>query len=321
MATPSLSEILATTIENRSGKVRDNVTKNNALLMRLKEKGNIRKVSGGSEIIEEVAFAENPNGGWYSGYDPLPVNAADVLSAARFQLKQLAVPVTISGLDQLQNSGKEAIIDLMEQRLKVAEATMANLISAGLYGDGTAFGGKTITGLDAAVSQSPTSGTYGSINRALWPFWRNQVRDPASTPTATTIQQEMNGLWAACTRGTDRPDLIVAGSTVWQTFMASVQPLQRFTNPDKARLGFESTTFITADVVLDGGIGGFATPTDMYFLNTNYLHFRPHKDRDMVPLSPQKRYAVNQDAEVQILAWAGNLTCSGAQYQGRAKFD
>jgi hypothetical protein len=55
----------------------------------------------------------------------------------------------------------------------------------------------------------------------------------------------------------------------------------------------------------------------MFFLNTKYLFLRPHSARDMVPLSPGKRYAINQDAEVQILAWAGNLTCSGAQFQGR----
>ena len=55
----------------------------------------------------------------------------------------------------------------------------------------------------------------------------------------------------------------------------------------------------------------------MYFLNTNFLKFRPHKDRNFVPLSPNKRYSINQDAETQILAWAGNLTCSGAQFQGR----
>ena len=37
----------------------------------------------------------------------------------------------------------------------------------------------------------------------------------------------------------------------------------------------------------------------------------------MVPLAPNKRYAINQDAEVQILAWAGNLTVSGEIFQGR----
>jgi hypothetical protein len=55
----------------------------------------------------------------------------------------------------------------------------------------------------------------------------------------------------------------------------------------------------------------------MFFLNTKYIHWRPHSARNMVPLSPNKRYAINQDAEVQILAWAGNLTTSGAQFQGR----
>jgi hypothetical protein len=70
-------------------------------------------------------------------------------------------------------------------------------------------------------------------------------------------------------------------------------------------------------VVLDGGIGGFADGGTGYFLNTDYIHYRPHANRNMVPLSPNRRYATNQDAEVQILAWAGNLTCSGAQFQGR----
>ena len=55
----------------------------------------------------------------------------------------------------------------------------------------------------------------------------------------------------------------------------------------------------------------------MYFLNTKYFRLRPHQDRNMVPLSPATAYAINQDAEVQILAFAGALTCSGAAFQGR----
>jgi hypothetical protein len=82
-------------------------------------------------------------------------------------------------------------------------------------------------------------------------------------------------------------------------------------------LGFPTLKFMNADVVLDGGIGGFCPSKTMFFLNTKYLFLRPHSARDMVPLSPGKRYAINQDAEVQILAWAGNLTSSGAQFQGR----
>ena len=315
MAFPNVSDIIATTIESRSGEIADNVADNNALLSRLKAKGKVKTFSGGRLIYEELSFAENDNAGWYSGYDTLAVSAQDVISAAEFNIKQLAVPVVISGLETLQNSGKEAIIDLMEARVAVAESTMANRIAAGLYSDGTGAGGKTLTGLAAAVPVTPTSGIYGGIDRssAANVFWRSQIQ--ASTTTSTTIQGFMNTLWAKCVRGMDRPDLIIAGSTQWAQYMASLQTIQRFTDTKTASLGFPSVKFMDADVVLDGGIGGNATATYMYFLNTKFLKFRPHKDRNMVALG-NKRTAVNQDAEVSILAFAGNLTCCGAQFQG-----
>lgn len=317
----TITDIVATTLAYRSKKIADNVTASNALLRRLQRKGKIRPIGGGRTIYEPLLFAENGNGGWYSGYDTLSVTAQDVISGAEFGWKQYAVPVVISGLEELENDGEEAVLSLIEGRMQAAEATMANDICTGLYSDGTSFGGKTITGLDAAVPQDPTTGTYGGINRATAgnEFWRSQLNDPGSTPTSSTIQGEMNELWASCVRGTDQPDLIMSGSTVWATYMASLQAIQRFTDPAQADLGFPSIKFMSADVVLDTSTGVDAQ--DMYFLNTNYIHFRPHKKRNMVPLDPKRRYAVNQDAAVQILAWAGNLTCSGAKFQGRGKFD
>jgi len=317
MAFPNVSDIIATTIESRSGKIADNVTKNNALLSFLNKRGNQRPVNGGRTILEELSFAENGNGGWYSGYDVLPMAPQDVLSAAEFAFKQYAVPVVISGLEMLQNSGKEAVIDLLESRIKVAESTMANAISQGLYSDGTGFGGRQLTGLDAAVPIAPTTGTYGGIDRAVWAFWRSQVLDMPAVATVTTIQPAMTTLWTQCVRGSDTPDLIMAGNAIWSTYVNSLQTIQRITNAETANLGFRNVEFMGVPVVLDGGIGGFAGSNTMYFLNTKYLHYRPHRDRNMVPLSPNRRTPFNQDAEAQILAWAGNMTCSGAQFQGR----
>jgi len=317
MAFPNVSDIVATTIENRSRKIADNVSKNNGLLTRLQDRGNIKTVSGGSIIFQELSYAENANAGWYSGYDLLPVAAQDVISAAQFDLKQAACPVIISGLELLQNAGKEQQIDLIEGRLSVAEATMANLVAGGIYSDGSANGGKQITGLDAAVPITPTTGTYGGINRLTWTFWQSKSTTAGAALTITTIQAALNTMWASLVRGMDRPDLIIMDGVMWGLFMGSLQPQQRFTDPNKAKLGFPTIQYMDADVILDGGIGGFATTKTAYFLNTKYLFFRPHADRNFVPLAPNKRYAINQDAEVQILAFAGNLTCSGAQFQGR----
>jgi hypothetical protein len=322
MAFPNVSDMVATTIESRSGEIADNVTKNNALLAKLKKRGNLRTISGGTKIFEELSFAENGNAGYYSGYDILPVAAQDVLTAAEYAIKQAACPVTMSGLEMLQNAGKERVIDLLDSRMDVAESSMANLLAGGVYSDGTGTGGKEVTGLNAAVPLNPATGTYGGINRATWNFWRSKISDnTAAQLTPALIQGFMNLLWASLVRGIDRPDLIVSDSLVWNAYISSLQAQQRFTGTETADLGFPTIKFMGTDYVLDGGIGGFCPPGTLFMLNTKYIFWRPHAQRNMVPLSPNKRYSINQDAEVQIIGWAGNLTTSGSQFQGRMDFN
>ena len=314
MAFPNVSDIVATTIEKRSRKIADNVTKNNALLTRLQQRGKSRPFSGGRLIYEELSFAENGNAGFYSGYDLLPVAAQDVISAAQFDIKQAACPVVISGLEMLQNAGPEQMIDLISSRIDVAESTMQNLICGGLYSDGLGYGGKQIVGLNAAIPTTPNTGVYGGIDRATWTFWRSKLVDVANT---TTIQANMNTLWSSLVRGTDAPDLILMDNLTWAAYTASLQAQQRFTDASVGNLGFPSLKYMGTDVVLDGGIGGFCPAGTAFFLNTKYIHYRPHSQRNFVSLSPNKRYSINQDAEVQILAWAGAMTMSGSQFQGR----
>ncbi len=318
-ANPNYTDILATTIESRTRKLADNVTNNNAILKRLSTKGRIKTFSGGTKILQELSFAENSNAGWYSGYDLLPVGVSDVISSAEYDIKQAAVPVVISGLEQLQNAGREQMIDLMEGRMSVAESTIANLITGGLYSDGTGSGGKEIDGLEVAIPLDPSTGSYGGIDSAAFPFWQNFVIDSAD---GSTILDDWDTIWANLVRGADRPDLIMTDSVAWVTYVGALQQNQRFSNTNTGDAGFTSIKFMDADVVLDGGIYngslGTGAPTGTaFFLNTDYIYYRPHSARNMVPLSPNRRYATNQDAEVQIIAWAGNLTTSGRMFQGR----
>jgi len=332
-ANSAISDIIATTIQSRTGEIADNVTSNNALLMRLKGRGNIKTFSGGNTILQEISFASNGNAGWYSGYETLPIAAQDVISSAEYTIKQAACPVTISGLEQLQNAGKQQIIDLLDGRMQVAEASMANLIASGLYSDGTAASGKQIDGLLKQVSTTPTN-IVGGIDRSVWNFWKNQYfrcnTNGGAVMSAANVQTYFNRMWATLVRGSDRPDLILVDNIAWSFYMSSLQTIQRFTASDTANLGFASVKFMDADVVLDGGLqlnwtssGAAGTApsavpaTSAYFLNSKYMFYRPHASRNMVPLSPGQRYSTNQDAAVQILAWAGNLTSSGLQFQGR----
>jgi hypothetical protein len=262
----------------------------------------------------------------YSGYELLNIAPNSPISAAQYSITQYASAVTISGLEMLQNSGKEAFIDLLDGRMQVAEAQLQNRINGDIYLDGTGNGGKNITGLAAAVPDTPTSGTYGGIDRGTWTFWQPKkysgVTDGGSAVSAANIQQYMTALAIKLVRGTDKADLIVADNTYFQLYVNSLQAIQRITSDDgsgMAGAGFSTLKFYgggqSADVVLDGGIGASATAAHMWFLNTNYIFFRPHADRNFVPIGGE-RQAVNQDAIVKLIGWAGNLTMSGSQFQG-----
>lgn len=320
MASPGLSEIVSTTLRNRSGVVADNMSKNNALLYRLSKRGKVKPVSGGRTIVRELAYAENSTFQRYSGYELLNVSPSDVISAAEFDWKQASVAVTISGLEQAQNSGADAIIDLLETRIDVAEKTMQNNLSQDMYSDGTASGGKQIGGLQLLVADVPTSGTVGGINRATYSFWRNQTysatTDGGSAASAANIQRYMNVLYQRCARQTDKVDLIIADTNYYNFYLASLQAIQRITSEasEMASAGFQSLKYMGADVVFDGGIGGGCPANHMYFLNTDYIYWQPHRDRNMVPLD--RVQSINQDATVQLIIWMGNMTVSNAELQG-----
>ena len=53
-ANSDITDIIATTIQQRSGELADNTTNNNGILRRLKAKGNVRPFGGGNVILEEI---------------------------------------------------------------------------------------------------------------------------------------------------------------------------------------------------------------------------------------------------------------------------
>lgn len=327
-ANTQVSDLIATTIAARSRKLADNLTHNNALLYQLRKRGNVRTVSGGTHIMEEIMYDDGGDGsaGSYSGYDVIDITPDSPISAAEFDFKQYAASITISGMEMLQNAGREQMIDLLEGRIQVAETRLQNRIAADIYGDGTGNGGKDITGLQAAISTSPNSGTYGGIDRGTWNFWRNQLvsctSDVGAAMSESTILSGMNKLALATARGRDRVDLIVADNEAFEYYQSALQAIQRITNDSGQGLagaGFTTLKYFgagaSADVVFDGGIGGNMPAKTMYFINTRYLRLRPHASRNFTAMGGD-RQSVNQDAVTRLIGWAGNITCSGAQFQG-----
>ena len=315
MPNPNWTEILTTTLESRNKEFADNVSNSNALLARLNQKGNVKPATGGNVIIEELEYAENSTFQFYTGYEILDISPSDVFTAAEFDWKQASVNVSASGLEvEVQNTGKERVIPLLEKRILNAKRTAANNMSTSVYSDGTGSGGKEVGGLQALIADDPTTGTVGGIDRsdAANAFWRNQTSGDATLASAANVRTEMQAMWLETSRGKDTVDLIVTDQTLYSLFWDSLTDIQRVASDTTATAGFESLKYVTADVIYDGDSGIAAN--HMYFLNTDYIYLRPHSNRNWVPMD--KKSSVNQDAMVVPLVWAGNLTCSNAARQG-----
>ena len=135
--------------------------------------------------------------------------------------------------------------------------------------------------------------------------------------SSDALLDEMQDMWLETMRGNDKVDLIVADQTFYKRFWDNLQDIQRITSSDEGVAGFQTLKFVTADVVMDGGpaIHNSGIPAlHMYFLNTDFLHFKVHSETNFVPFD--QKNPVNQDALVVPILFAGNLCCSNRSLQG-----
>lgn len=314
------SELVSTTYRNHSKEVADNVTKHNALYRRLVEGGKIRLEDGGLSITQPLEYAANSTYTRYSGYDVINTSPVDVISAAEFLWKQVAVSLSVSGLEMRTNSSDSRIINLVKSKIKNAQHSLANGLSTDIYSDGTAT--NQINGLQALVADAGT-GTVGGINSSTYPFWQNKVQSAAAplqggsaiTVSPTTIESLMLPLWLALTRGADQPDLIVLSDDYFTFYEQSQSSLKRYAADESGKGGMVSMKYKTADVFFDSS-GGIPSAHG-YFLNTKYIDLVVHQDANMT-MSEDIR-SINQDAIVKLILWQGNLAIANRSLQGVLK--
>lgn len=315
MASPTTSQLLTTTLENRHTKIADNVSNSNMLLSLLKKKNRIRTVSGGDSIICPLVYDEETFA-WYEGLDTLSRTEKETISQAKYEPAMAVASITLSGEDLAKNQGKEAIFRLLGSKLENAERTLENQIGTGVYGDGSIS--KSMVGLEAIIADDPTSGVVGGINSATYAFWRNKV-EALSIASGQSLQFEdlvaaMRALYRKTTRKRDHSDLILSDSLTFEVYEAGLSQLARYSDVDTANHGFSTLKFKNTQVVYEGDDVGH--PGGMYFVNADYFKFEPYKGRNFQPLDlPDSTPDV--DGITKHIGFMGGLTCSNRAMQGR----
>lgn len=286
----------------------DNIVNNNALLTKLKEKGAIKKLSGGVNIVEKIAYASNSTVKFQGEYDLLDTSVQTPIDQAIYSIKMLTGTMTISELESLQNAGDAQIVSVVEAQKNVLTTSLNNKMGAALYGDGTADGGNAIGGMQLLVADTPTTGTVGGIDRSANTFWRNQTYT-LSSPSASTIQAGMNATTLLCRKYINQvPDLIVADSVYYGYFLNSLQTIQRLVgNGEKGSIGFTMLDYQGSGVTFDPN----CPASHMYFLNTDYI-FLKYFGESLFNVGETKS-PFNQQVYNTPMAFYGNLTTNQAR--------
>lgn len=310
-ANPSITwgSVVSTTLMNYidSGKLRDQVFNRSPLLKWLRSGNRVKKLSGGERIRVSLMFDGSGNYKRYSGYEVLDVTPYDGQTTPTFDWKQASTAVSLSGLEKRSNMGESQVRDLAKDRVFQAESTLADGLASDAFSDGTANGSKQLTGLEAMVATTTTSGTYASVNTANNTKWRNNAVasvGAASSNLLSNLRTQYNN--CIIVNGVEgEPDAIVTTQTVAEALEALVIPSIRYTGGGTSDLSSEPMfrgTKIMWDSKCPSGT--------LYILNSKHMFLFVHKDADLAMDPEGLRKPINQDAWVCPILFQGNMACN-----------
>jgi hypothetical protein len=320
-------QILSMSLEERSPSYQDLVSNNNALLAVLRRKG-LWQTYSGPKIRQTLQIAKQVSQ-WYSGYDQLLNPAIDLFNDAYWDPKMVVVPIILSMQEILNNQGKNQLMDVYDSYISAAERSLEDTMDAAIYSDGTANGGKQLTGLATAIPIVNTSGIYGGIDRVNT-IWQTKTYDANSMATAigtqvssTTIRPLLNVVMTKQSRGRDHADLLIMSPEHYAAYDAATVAIQRQTNDTSTgKLGFSSLEYIgggkRAEIVLDGGIGSNMPANTTFGIDTDSLRLRYHPSRNFDKVfEGEGQMPIDKDAVAQFIGWMGELTMTNPMFNWR----
>lgn len=323
MASPNstFTQILSTSLYNRTSEISNNIAKRNALYRYIYKKKNLKKIAGGVSIVRPIEYAENNTYTRYTAAQSIDITPQTILTSCEYPWRQIAMTVQSNGLEEIQNAGKEQIIDLLATKQRNCETSFVNNHSTDLYSDGTASGGLQVGGLQHLVADAPTAtATVGGIAQQTYSWWQN-ISKTATTATgfgarvsASNVRLYFENMYLAGLRDGQNFDLILSDNSIWQFYTSALRAIQQIGTSESVSDGILTLKVYGAEYMYDGGADGACPSARAYFLNTDFIYMCVSSKRNLTKL-PGNRQPINQDVSIEILAWAGNMVCSNRRAQ------
>jgi hypothetical protein len=293
--------LLATTVEHYIPTLEDNIFTSKAFLWAAKQADRVKNFHG-TKIVQPLMYAGSPNVGTYADDDVFSISANTGISAAEFDFAQYRGTVHFTGIELAKNSGKEAILSLMEARMMQVEMTIAEEMNNILLG-----GSATWHGIEDVISDAnPGWGNFGGINRSNT-YWRAFLDDGAAALSLARMRTAYN----TASEGSDQPTNIFTTQEGFESYEELLQDNVRYENTEMGDAGFQNLMYKGAPVTFDRAVDD----GEMFFLNFKYITIAKLNDVWFKPT--EFIQPVDQDAVYKHLLLYGNLIASNCKRQAR----
>lgn len=313
-----LSEIQATTWENREKKPSDAVSDNIPLLYMLRKKKRVMTIKGGRVIWEDILYAQNAYVQRINPTQEINLGYNQTITGFEYSPKIIVVPVTMNALEEAQNQGDAEFLDLLDQRNTVAEDSLFNSMEEDLQGDGTGWGGKAFSGIRTYIVDSTSSGSYGGLARASYPSIRNLAVNAPSLFTGATDASNIESRLRYCKNQVLRqggPQFNLAGQDYFVAACDAMSAKQRFTqDKDLIEANFENViiegmAMVNASGKVFSGLPRIAADR-CYGIRLENFALKMYTNYNFQPVP--KRVSINQLVDVSLTVGIGQFTCNGA---------
>lgn len=295
-----------------------------------------RDFPGGKQyVVEQLRKSYNSNFQWVNGAQEVTYNRRQTIEQSQFAWRTAHDGYAIDE-DRLASNGITMIddgkggqasraelvqlSDLLEEQNIALDEGFSEKFSAYLHLDGSSSS-DAVTGLDAIVSLTPSSGTVGGIDASSSSnsWWRNGVTTGLA---AATLLAAMEVEWRKCIKNGGTPNKIIAGSSFIDAYIAAMvlagQQVQYAGGQARKLDGGVSGTYFKGIEIewspeFDDNFGGLDSPSiswtkRCYFLNTRHLTLRPMAGQDRITRKPPRAY--NRYEYYCAITWRGALTCN-----------
>ncbi len=294
----------------KDGKAQDLYFQTSFLLNYLlkQKKGLWKRPGGGMNIRVPLRFDGN-QAGFFSRGGQLNSDKKDAITAVLFNWIHSFGNGTIYRVDELENGGDEAQINLVTEELHGMQESLRDILAGSLY-DGPIGSTDRLTGIGAACDTDPTVayGKYSADEIVSEDGTKVWIGKGYSDETVVSLGG-IRDMKAEADYGkgkTDEPDLMATTKAIFNSIRNQLQVQQRFTTEGSksVKAGFTGVHFEGTDIFPDR----YCPPKNAALLNSAHIGFAVHKKGNFVR-SPWRYIQGSAEDKTIKVYFHGNLIC------------